>query len=270
MTSPPPCLHPELLGRPGVRACNYLLFGLSKRSVSAHTAASGGSPLVLGWARAVTMPYFPLQPRSACSSKDTAQPTCLQVHFVLFSKDLFLAPVLCSASNWTFSAAQHIKLGIWFTWEKNALCSPIYSSAGSVSQRGPLDRHRNTSASLGTGLLWGQEQAAGGQGCVLRQISSFNQISICLFLHQCLPSGKSRNKGQRKKSLAAAWSWIDLIKPTSITKGKEKEETYQLLTVILFFQENHLKRLGSWTPSNDHDLVNLWGFFFLLLLCQTW
>lgn len=208
------------------------------------------------------MPYFPQQPRSACSSKDTAQPTCLQVHFVLFSKDLFLAPVLSSASNCTFSAAQHIKLGIWFTWEKNALCSPIYSSAGSVSQRGPLDRHRNTSASLGTGLLWGQEQAAGGQGCVLRQISSFNQISRCLFLHQCLPSGKSRNKGQRKKSLAAAWSWIDLIKPTSITKGKEKEETYQLLTVILFFQENHLKRLGSWTPSNDHDLVNLWVFFF--------
>lgn len=69
------------------------------------------------------MPCFPLQPGSACSSKDTAQPTCLQVHFILISNDLILAPVLCSASSYTFSAAQLIKLGIWFTWEKNALCS---------------------------------------------------------------------------------------------------------------------------------------------------
>lgn len=150
------------------------------------------------------MPCFPPQPRSAYSSKDTAQPTCFQVHFVLFSNDLILAPVLCSASSCTFSAAQHIRLGNWFSWEKKALCFPAYSSAGSVSQHGPLDGHGNTSASMSMGLLWGQEQAAGGQGYVLRQIGSLNHISRCLSLLQCLPSGRSRNKGQGKRGLASS------------------------------------------------------------------
>lgn len=64
------------------------------------------------------MSYFLLQPRSAYSSKDTARPAFLQVHFVLFSHDLILAPVLCSASTGIFVAARHIRLGNWFSWEK--------------------------------------------------------------------------------------------------------------------------------------------------------
>lgn len=92
---------------------------------------------------------LPVAPRTQLNPR-------LQVDFILFSNDLILVPVLCSASNCTVSVAQHIKLRIWFTWEKNALCFPIYSSAGSVSQRGPLDGHWNTSASLSIRLLWGE------------------------------------------------------------------------------------------------------------------
>lgn len=62
----------------------------------------------------------------------------------------------------------------------------------------------------------------------------------------------------------AAWSWIDLFKPTSITKGKERE--LPVAYIYSIFWESHLKRLGSWTPSNDHDLVNLWDFFFTVAL----
>lgn len=82
------------------------------------------------------MSYFLLQPRSAYSSKDTARPAFLQVHFVLFSHDLILAPVLCSASTGIFVAARHIRLGNWFSWEKNTLHFPGYFSAGSVSHLG--------------------------------------------------------------------------------------------------------------------------------------
>lgn len=188
------------------------------------------------------MPYFPLQPRSACSSKDAAQPTCLQAHFVLFN-DLILAPALCSASDCPFSAAQHIKLGTWFTWEKNALCPPVYSSPGSVSQNGPLDGHRNNSASLSIGLLWGQEQAAGGQGYVLRQISSFNQIPRCLYLHQCLPSGRSRNKGQRKKGLQQLGLGLTPLNQLQLLREKKNKRLTSCLH-LFYFSGKSLKKIG--------------------------
>lgn len=57
------------------------------------------------------------------------------------------------------------------------------------------------------------------------------------------------------------------MKPTSITKGKEKRYL-PVAYIYSIFQENHLKRLGSWTPSTDHDLVNLWGIFFTVALAD--
>lgn len=122
------------------------------------------------------MSYFLLQPRSAYSSKDTARPAFLQVHFVLFSHDLILAPVLCSASTGIFVAARHIRLGNWFSWEKNTLHFPGYFSAGSVSHLGSLDGHRNTYASLTRGYIRTETSSWGPAGICWRQTSSLNQV----------------------------------------------------------------------------------------------
>lgn len=183
---------------------------------------------------------------------------CLQVDFILFSNDFILAPVLCSAFKCTFSAAQHIKLEIWCTWEKNALFPCLFFSwisfptwcTGWTLKYFCSPEHR---AALGSGT------SSWGPGICFKT-DQLLEPDLKMSIPASVDEAGIRGRG--RGIWPAAWSRIDLVKPTSITKGKEKEETYRLLTFFSIFQENHLKRLGSWIPSNDHDLVNLWSFFY--------
>lgn len=64
-----------------------------------------------------------------------------------------------------------------------------------------------------------------------------------------------------KRAWPAAWAWIALIKPTSITKRKEQKRVLPGAYIYSVFQKNHLKRLGSRTASDEHELINRLVFF---------
>lgn len=91
----------------------------------------------------------------------------LDLHFFRFTLSLPLttsflgAPARCSARVCVSVAARRVRSGDWLSWEKNTLHFPGYFSAGSASQRGSLDGHRNTSASLSKGLLRGRDKQLG-------------------------------------------------------------------------------------------------------------
>lgn len=74
---------------------------------------------------------------------------------------------------------------------------------------------------------------------------------------------------EEKEAWTAAWAWIDLITPTPVTKGKEQKRDLPVAYIYSVYWKNHLKWLDSWTPSSEHEHVNLLGFS-LLLFCQTW
>lgn len=102
------------------------------------------------------MSYFPLKPRSACSSKDTAQLTCLQVHFVLFSNDLILAPVLCSAPNYFLNSSAYQIRNLVHLAEKCIVSLFILE----------LDQFPNVVHWMDTKILcWPEHRAEGVRGC---------------------------------------------------------------------------------------------------------
>lgn len=181
-----------------------IYYGVSQGDVCLLTELFHESPLS-SWdeAELLQCPTFPWSP-----DLPVAPRTQLNSHVFRFtlSSSLMISflPLSCVLPLTTFSTAQHIKLGIWFTWQKNALFPCLFLSWISFPtwSTGWTQKY---SAGLSIGLRGSGGALGSGMGTRDKfWHSSLNQISRCLSLHQFMPSGRSRNKGQGKRSLASS------------------------------------------------------------------
>lgn len=155
-----------------------------------------------------------------------ARPAFLQVHSVLVSHHLIpgcprtlFCPGLCFCSSSVRQIRRLAQLGekhIAFSWLFFSWISfPTWFTGWLL-----LASARGYSG-VGTSS-WDQ------WWFVWRWISSLNHVSRWPSTHQCQHRGGSRNKMWEKMAWPAAWVWVDLIKPTSVTK-KEPSTCFRLL-----------------------------------------